>query len=62
MSARVAKTLEQTIGKDSGQIIINLGRNGLAANVSQTDSRLEIEFANASITSVMEMRLDVSER
>lgn len=47
-------------GEDNaGQIIIDLARAGLDANIGQNGSRLEIEFANASITPEMQMRLDV---
>ena len=46
---------------NSGEIIINLGRSGLEANVSRSADRLEIEFENASINSDQQTMLDVSD-
>lgn len=44
---------------NAGQILVDLGRNGLSADVTQTGNTLEIEFAGASITPDRQMRLDV---
>ena len=49
-------------GEDNGgQIIIDLGRDGLTANVRQNGTRLEVEFNNAEIADDQQMRLDVTD-
>lgn len=42
-----------------GEIVIDLGNNGLSANISQNGDSLQIEFANASIAQEDQVRLDV---
>jgi len=44
---------------NGGQIIIDLARDGLNANVRQNGTRLEVEFTNAEIAADQQMRLDV---
>ncbi len=46
---------------NSGQIVIDLARTGLNANVSQSGSRLVIEFANAEVGREQQVRLDVQD-
>ncbi len=46
---------------NTGQIVIELARPGLEANISQNGNRLEIEFPNATITSDTQTRLDVTD-
>jgi type IV pilus assembly protein PilQ len=46
---------------DSGQIIINLARGNLSANVSQNGARLYVEFRNASVGRDSQVRLDVQD-
>jgi type IV pilus assembly protein PilQ len=48
-------------GDGAGQIIIDLARPGLNANINQAGSRLEIEFPNAEISQGDQMRLDVTD-
>jgi type IV pilus assembly protein PilQ len=47
-------------GEDNGgQVIIELARDGLNANVRQNGTQLEVEFTNAAIAADQQMRLDV---
>lgn len=46
---------------DSGQIIINLARGNLSANVSQNGARLYVEFGNAAVGRDSQVRLDVQD-
>ena len=47
--------------QNAGQIIIDLARDGLNANVRQNGTRLEVEFTNATIGAEEQMRLDVTD-
>lgn len=46
---------------NAGQIVIDLARRGLNANISQSGSRLRIEFRNATVDRERQMRLDVQD-
>ncbi len=43
----------------AGQIIIDLARSGLTANIGRNGNRLELEFSNANIDEALQMQLDV---
>jgi len=45
----------------TGQIMINLGSTGLDANISQSGSRLVVEFADSTVGREQQARLDVSD-
>jgi type IV pilus assembly protein PilQ len=46
---------------NSGDIVINLGRNGLQPTISRTGNRLDIEFEGASINANTQTLLDVTD-
>ena len=46
---------------NAGQIIIDLARRGLNANISQSGSRLRVEFRNAVVDRERQVRLDVQD-
>jgi type IV pilus assembly protein PilQ len=46
---------------NGGQIIIDLARDDLDANVRQNGTRLEVQFNNAEIAADQQMRLDVTD-
>src|SRR5690606_29163981 len=46
---------------DAGQIIIDLARSNISANISQSGSRLLVEFNNAAVGRENQVRLDVQD-